>query len=113
MEENINSILEVHKLNQLKINLKKRKFLNQMNILLLYSFHLIQSLGILTTSFAVTSHDTKFIWLGVCLNTLATIIQIYEKINIGLLKKIMVDIIHIKNNSYVDESSFIDTDENI
>jgi hypothetical protein len=92
--------------------LKKRKCLNMTNLFLVYLFYLVQSLGILTTSIAASNYNLELIWLGVALNILASLINIYEKINNSILKKLMDDIECIKNGTYVDERNIIDVESN-
>ena len=43
-----------------------------------------------------------YIWIGVGLNTMASLIMIYEKINMNISDKLYQDIIKIKNGSYID-----------
>ena len=107
----IKQIFNVNTLNDLKKFLNKRECLNTTNIYLTYLFYLIQSAGILTTSIATGNNNYTFIWLGVGLNVLATLINTYEKINNSQLKKLLKDIENIKNGNYTDESEIIDIEE--
>ena len=67
-------------------------------------FHIIQTAGILTTTIAV-GYDIKIlVWVGVGLNCAASLINIFEKTNITIIKKYMQDIQNIRNNNYIDES---------
>jgi hypothetical protein len=100
IERQINSLFENNKLDVLKDFMRKRKYLNACNIYILYLFHIIQLSGILISSIGANLNDTKFIWLGISLNMLATLIQVYEKINYFQLKKIMNDIKLIKEDNY-------------
>ena len=77
----IKEIFDTNTLDDLKKFLKKRECLNTTNIYLTYLFYLIQSAGILTTSIATGNNNYTFIWVGVGLNVLATLINTYEKIN--------------------------------
>jgi len=70
----------------------------------------VQSLGILTTSYAAGNNDTTLIWVGISLNFVATLISIYEKTNSSILKKLMADIKLIKEGNYVDEGELIDAE---
>jgi hypothetical protein len=108
LDQEINKILDENKISDLKSFLKKRHFLNNCNVLLVFLFYLVQTLGILVTTIG-TAHNMKFIiWCGICLNALASLITIYEKININLMKNMFINIQAIKNNNYVDESAIID-----
>ena len=57
---------------------------------------------------SATNGSQILLWIGIILNMVASIIQVYEKINNDQMKKIMIDIQSIKNGTYVDESSLID-----
>ena len=43
----------------------------------------------------------------------ASVIQIYEKINDGQLKRLFKDIKRIKDGTYIDECAFVDMDEDM
>lgn len=104
----INDIFNENKVEDLQKFLSKRNCLNKCNIFMIYLFYIIQSLGILVTSISATINDPRLLWTGVALNMLASIIQIYEKINNDQMKKILIDIHAIKNGTYIDESPYID-----
>lgn len=106
----IQNILSNNKLTDLKRFLNFRRCLNSTNLCLIYLFHLIQSSGILVTSFATGTHNTNLLWIGIALNLLASIIIIYEKTNSSLLKKLIADIKLIKEGNYVDECELIDAE---
>ena len=108
----IKKIFENNELEDLKRFMRKRQCLNKTNVCLLYLFHLLQTSGIFVTTIAA-GYDTKFlIWIGVGLNLLATLINIYEKTNNNLIKKLMIDIKAIKEGKYVDESAQVDIEKN-
>lgn len=107
----IKQIFDANTLNDLKKFLNKRECLNTTNIYLTYLFYFVQSAGILTTSIATGNNNYTFIWVGVGLNVLATLINTYEKINNSQLKKLLKDIENIKNGSYTDETEIIDIEE--
>jgi hypothetical protein len=104
----VDQILNKNKINDLKKFLDKRSCLNWCNSIMIYLFHIIQTLGIIFTSMSATNGSQKLLWIGIILNMSASIIQIYEKINNDQMKKIMFDIQTIKNGSYIDESPLID-----
>ena len=66
---------------------------------------MIQSSGLLVTSYAASINDHKLIWLGISLNGIASLFHIYEKLNSSILKKLLNDIILIKDGKYIDESN--------
>ena len=107
----IKQIFDTNTLNDLKKFLNKRECLNTTNIYLTYLFYFVQSAGILTTSIATGNNNYTFIWVGVGLNVLATLINTYEKINNSQSKKILKDIENIKNGNYTDEAEIIDIEE--
>ena len=84
--------------------LRQRRSLNSWNTFLMYSFHLFQSTGIMLSAYA-TSHRTEdtWIWVGLSLNFLATLANIYEKQNSALSSLLLADIVDIKRGVYVDE----------
>jgi len=99
------------KINDLQRFLNKRQFLNTVNSYLIYLFHFVQSAGILTTSIGTSYNNTYLIWTGVSLNILASLINVYEKTNNSIIKKLMTDIKNIKDGNYVDEGEHIETDK--
>ena len=65
------------------------------------------------TILAAGSDDKTLIWVGIGLNLLASLINVYEKINNTMLKKLMNDIKSIKDGKYLVESQLIDIPESI
>jgi hypothetical protein len=111
ISQEIQSILDKDKLEDLKQFISRRKCLNRWNIGLVYLFHFIQSVGILTTTIA-TGYDMKeIIWVGVGLNILASFINVIEKTNNGISKHLLKDITAIKDGTYVDESEVAEIPE--
>ena len=108
----IKNIINNNKLNDLKRFLKKRQCLNTSNSILVYLFNIVQSVGILLTSYATGNNNTNLIWIGVSLNFFATLINVLEKTNNSFLKKLMVDIKSIKDNNYIDEGELVETENN-
>ena len=63
-------------------------------------------MGILTTTIAA-GYDVKYlVWVGVGLNCIASLLHFFEKTNKEVSKKMLKDIVAIKNNKYIDESEF-------
>ena len=71
----------------------------------MYLFHIVQSAGILTTTVAAGYDFKEFIWVGVGLNIIATIINAFEKTNSSISKGLLKDINAIRDGTYVDESN--------
>lgn len=111
IKKQIKSIFDNNQLDDLKRFMEKRKCLNSCNVYMLYLFHLIQSTGILASSIGASLNNTEIIWFGIGLNMIASIIQIYEKINFSQLNHIMKDIQLIKDDKYIDESPFVDIEK--
>ena len=109
----INSILNNNALEDLNSNLKKRSYLNRLNICLDYFFYLSQASAILITAIAVSNNNTTLAWVGVGLNSISSIINIYEKINSNIMKKMLIDIKEIKKGIYLDEGEIIDPDKKV
>lgn len=107
----IQTILNKNKLDDLQKFLEQRSQLNYYNSYLIYLFHILQCAGILTTTIAAGYNKKELVWTGVGLNILASLLNIFEKTNNSISKKILADIIKIKNNNYVDESLLIDSNE--
>jgi len=105
----ISSIMQQNKLSDLKRFLQQRQCLNATNTVLVYLFHLVQSSGILLSSYAAGTNNAKWAWIGITLNIAATLIHSYEKTNNSILGKLMVDVNQIQDGTYVDEGVVIDT----
>lgn len=113
IQQKINDIFENNKINDLKDFLSKRQFLNGCNLYLIYLFNIVQTSGILTTSIGTSYNITSLIWIGIGLNSLATLIHIFEKTNTSISKKYMLDINLIKDNNYIDQGEIIDESNKI
>ena len=107
----IKKIFDDNTLTDLKRFIKKRECLNATNSYLIYLFHFIQSAGILTSSIATGRNNINLIWVGISLNILASLINVYEKTNNSILKKTMNDIKLIKDGNYIDECEIIETEK--
>lgn len=103
----IKKILDDNQLRDLKRFLTKRERLNFVNSFLVYVFHLIMSCSIFVSSFGAGMNDQRLIWIGVGLSLTASLVQIYEKLNDNQLKKLLNDIMTIKNGNYIDESAIV------
>ena len=110
MDNEIKNIIEKNKVDDLKKFLQKRQCLNSSNLVLMYFFHLLQSTGIILTSYAAGTNSQHLIWIGISLNMCATLINIYEKQNNIILKKLLIEINLIKDGLYVDEGHIVEID---
>ena len=107
VNNDIRIIFEENKLDDLKRFMKKRQNLNAANTVMMYLFHILQSAGILTTTIATGYNIRELIWVGVGLNVLSTLVNVFEKINTSVSSKLMKDITAIRNDKYVDEGTII------
>ena len=107
VNNDIRIIFEENKLDDLKRFMKKRQNLNAANTVMMYLFHILQSAGILTTTIATGYNIRELIWVGVGLNVLSTLVNVFEKINTSVSTKLMKDITAIRNDKYVDEGTII------
>ncbi len=108
----VKKVFEENKIQDLKKFISKRETINYINIILSYTYYVIQSGGIFITSIATSYESTIYIWLGILLNIIATLIHQIEKRNENLSKVLYDDILKIKNNQYIDENIIID-EENV
>ena len=100
----IQAIFERNKLSDLKEFVGRRKCLNEFNMALMYLFHIVQSAGILTTTIAAGYDMKELVWIGVGINIVASLINIFEKTNAGISKRLLKDIEAIRDGTFVDES---------
>ena len=111
MDNEIQIILNRNIVGDLTRFLGKRQCLNATNMYMNYIFHFVQTSGLLTTAIAQSYGWSNLIWVGIGLNSLATLLHIYEHNNNKLLDHMMQNIKKIKNGTYIDESSLIDEDD--
>lgn len=109
--DEITQIFAENKIKDLKKFMKKRSELNKCNTILIYLFHILQTSGIFITTFSTSNSQYQYIWLGIALNLLASLINVIEKTNRNISQQLMTDIVKIKNNRYIDESEIIDTNK--
>jgi hypothetical protein len=113
IETEIRNIFNENKVSDLKKFINKRACLNTTNQILIYLFHIIQSAGVLTTTIAAGYNMKELIWIGVGMNILASLINVFEKTNDTMSKRILKDIQAIKTGTYVDEGTIIDVDTKV
>jgi hypothetical protein len=53
----------------------------------------------------------ELVWIGVGMNILASLINIFEKTNESISKRLLKDISAIKNGTYVDEGSMVNIED--
>ena len=107
----IEDILDKHREEDTREFLDKRECLNNANGWLISLFHLVQTVGILLTSFAAETNNQNFVWAGVILNSMASLMQIYIKMHDASLKKMMMDLQLIKEGKYIDQGTVADIDQ--
>jgi hypothetical protein len=104
----IKKILNEHELQTLKDSIKKRKKLNCVNTFLIYNFHIAQTLGILITTIAAGYNIKLLVWIGVGMNCLATLINVFEQTNNNISSKLLNDIKAMTNGTFIGESNLVD-----
>ena len=107
VNDEIRIIFEENKMSDLKRFMAKRQRLNTANGWLIYLFHIFQSAGILTTTIATGYNLRELIWVGVGLNVVSTLMNVFEKINTSISTKLMKDISSIREDKYVDEGTIV------
>jgi len=108
IESEIKTILNKNKIEDLKKFIAKRNCLNVSNQAMNYLFHIVQSAGVLTTTIAAGYNMKELVWIGVGMNILASLINIFEKSNDAISKRLLKDIQAIKNGTYVDEGMMVE-----
>ena len=103
----IQQIFERNQLSDLKRFMAKRQRINSVNTVFMYLFHVLQSSGILVTTIATGYNYRELIWVGVGLNVLSSLVNIFEKLNTSISAKLMKDIQSIRDGTYVDEGVLI------
>jgi len=73
MDSEIQALLNKNTMSDLRRFIRQRQTLNSANWYLKYFFHSVQAAGLLTTSMAQSYGWSNFIWLGIGLNSLATL----------------------------------------
>lgn len=111
LERRKQKIFEDNEIGDLKRFLSRRKCLNRCNMSMAYVFHMFQIAGIFTTSLATGMGMHDLVWLGVGLNSLASLISMFEKTNDGIMKRMLNNIKKIKEGRYVDESNVVDLEQ--
>lgn len=111
VELQIRDIFNQNKIQDLKKFIDKRACLNRSNQLLNYLFHIIQSAGVLTTTIAAGYDMKELVWVGVGMNIIASLINVFEKSNDAISKRVFKDIHAIKNGTYVDEGTLVEIDD--
>jgi len=111
VELEIRNIFNQNKIQDLRKFIDKRACLNRMNQYLNYLFHIIQSAGVLTTTIAAGYDMKELVWFGVGMNIVASLINVFEKSNDAISKRVFKDIHAIKNGTYVDEGTLVEIED--
>jgi len=113
MDKDIQELLDKNIMDDLTRFIKKRQCLNYTNMYMNYVFHFVQTAGVLTTAIAASYGWSHIVWVGVGLNSVATLLHIYEHNNNKLLETMMQNIKKIKNGTYIDECALINEEDGI
>ena len=111
IQAQVNAILNKKKIDDLTRFLEKRQCLNKTNVWLNYMFHFVQSAGIFTTTLAAGYNIKELVWGGIALNIIASLINVFEQTNNTISKRIMKDIVAIKQGKYVDEGLAVEPEK--
>ncbi len=111
IEQEIQRIFNNNKISDLKKFIEKRSRLNTANLGLSYGFHVVQSAGVLITTIAAGYNIKELIWVGVGMNILASLMDVFQKLNTSVSKKLYKDIEAIRNGTYVDEGMMVEGGE--
>ena len=103
----IQQIFAKNQLDDLKRFMAKRQSLNAYTTFMMYGFHIFQSAGVLVTTIGTGYNIREVVWIGVGLNVLSSLINIFEKINVSVSTKLMKDIKAIRDGTYVDEGTIV------
>lgn len=111
IDAKIHDIINQNKIDDLTRFLEKRQCLNRTNVCLTYLFHIVQSAGIFTTTLAAGYNIKELVWGGIALNIIASLIHTFEQTNNTLSKRLMKDIVAIKQGKYVDEGLSVEPEK--
>lgn len=103
----IQTIIDTNKVNDLRFFLRKRHQLNTLNMYMMYLFHFFQSVGIVASSVGTSTNTINYVWIGIALNTVASLFQIYEKLNTTQLDILLENIKRIQGGTYIDENAWV------
>ena len=106
----VQAILDKNRIDDLERFLSKRRCLNVSTQYIGYAFHLIQSAGILVVSVGQAYGEPMWAWVGVGLNTIASVLHVVMSDNKKVSKTVLVDMRNIKSGDYLDES-VLDTED--
>jgi hypothetical protein len=107
----IQNIFDKNVVSDLQRFMKKRQCLNETNMIFIYLFHIVQTAGILTTTIATGNNAKTYIWLGIGLNLLASLINVFEQTNNNISKKLLKDIQLIKDGKYLDDGIVVEPED--
>jgi hypothetical protein len=109
----INKISQDKEIEYLHKFIKNIEDLNYWNSYSIYVYYLIQSSGLIISSYGTSEKNTTILWTGIGLNMFASLIHIYEKINNGKIKKLKEEIKQIKNRTFESQQTLINIEDNI
>jgi hypothetical protein len=103
----IDNILKKNTIEDLEKFIQSRSRLNNCNTCFTYLFHFLQVSSILTTTISASYNYKELLWIGVGFNAAASLVSIYEKINLKISDNLLENIKKIKSGDYIDESNII------
>jgi len=69
----------------------------------MYLFHFTQTAGIFIVSLCTSLELSKYIWIGISLNALASVFEAIRQANTKISAKKLKDLESIKRGTYIDE----------
>jgi hypothetical protein len=102
-DEEIKTIFERNKVEDLNRFLSKRACLNTSAQFISYAFYLLQASSIVLTSIGQTYQSPYCIWGGISIASLAGVIHHVQSVNKQISKSLLSNIKLIKLGTYVDE----------
>ena len=100
----INNIINKNKVDDLIRFINKRQNINASNQWMGYSFYIIQTISIFSTSLGQYLENTYLIWTGIGLTSVGTLIHSIINSNTKINNNLMNNIKLIKKGDYIDES---------
>ena len=111
MSDEVDKLFQNNKVEDLKWFMSCRSRLNKLNMAATYMFHTVQAAGILTTTIATGYNEPVYIWVGIGLNVLASLISVFEQTNNNISGKMLKDITAIREGKYIDEGVMVEADK--
>lgn len=111
VRKEMNDLFINNEIDDLKRMLNKRQRLNLSNMVFLYTFHIMQALGLFITAMAASFDYKGLIWVGIGCNVIAQLLNRFENINNAISDRLLQDVTTMKENQYIDEGLLVDPEK--